>query len=487
MSIFHTQRSWRELVPLGRVERALASFLLVLSSGMAAPASAQDPGVPSQESAPPTQDQAASTQEPTASSQDQKESAARSIRCPTPANPRNFHFECLGKEFDAIEETLTKDWAGFRTELTKLGITPIVSYTAQFMDNPSGGHNQGFTYAGTLQAAIAWDLHKLIGIPGLSFNVGASWSSGENLSSKYIGNVFTVQSAFTGSGLVNLDQMYLREQLFDSALTFAVGRLAPANTFATLPVFSNYLNDGINTGIGSLGINDPTFTSSPPGVEWGAQAIYNVTPFLHMAVGVFNTNPNAAAGNDHGVNFAFQQGNTGVLTVGQVNYLVNQAPGETGLPGQYTIGGFYDSNDFRSLSNPSNMVAGNYSVYALFQQMVYRDGEGSSQKGLTVWGEVAFSPKPSVNTMPYFVGAGMSYQGLIPGRGQDIASLGVIYGTFSGYIPSTSAETVIEANYQVTLASWLSVTPDVQYVIKPTGSSGIPNAFVIGAQLAVTF
>jgi carbohydrate-selective porin OprB len=37
------------------------------------------------------------------------------------------------------------------------------------------------------------------------------------------------------------------------------------------------------------------------------------------------------------------------------------------------------------------------------------------------------------------------------------------------------------------VTSWLSVTPDIQYVIKPGGSSGIPNALVIGAQLAVTF
>ncbi len=487
MRIIPSRWFWRKLLPRGRVGRATAPFILVLCSGMVTPASAQDHGVPSQESTIPTQNQAASGREPTASSQDQKESAARSIRCPTPANPRNLHFECLGKQFDAIKETLTKDWAGFRTQLTKLGITPTASYTAQFMGNPSGGHSQGFTYAGTLQAAIGWDFHELLGVPGLSFNVGASWSSGENLSSKYIGNVFTVQSAFTGSGLVNLDQMYLQQQLFEGVLTLAAGRLAPANTFATLPVFSNYLNDGINTGVGSLGINDPTFTSSPPGVEWGAQAIYSVTPSLQVAVGLFNTNPYAAAGNDHGVNFAFQQGNTGVLTVGQVNYLVNQSRGETGLQGQYTIGGFYDSNNFRSLSNPSSMVAGNYSLYALFQQMVYRDGGASSQKGLTVWGEAAFSPKPSVNTMPYFVGAGMSYQGLIPSRGQDSASFGVICGTFSGYIPSTSAETVIEANYQVAVTSWLNVTPDVQYVIRPGGSSGIPNAFVIGAQLAVTF
>src|SRR5712691_12000111 len=100
-----------------------------------------------------------------------------SVRCPSLANPRKLYFECVGQPFDAIEETLTKDWAGFRTELSRLGITPIASYTTQLMGNTSGGQTRGFTYSGTLQASIIWDLHKLLGIPDLSFNIGAAWST----------------------------------------------------------------------------------------------------------------------------------------------------------------------------------------------------------------------------------------------------------------------------------------------------------------------
>mgnify|MGYP003694537625 CR=1 FL=1 len=74
----------------------------------------------------------------------------------------------------------------------------------------------------------------------------------------------------------------------------AVGRLAPANTFATMPVLNNYINAGINPVPGSLGINDATFTLYPPGTEWGAQAIYNISPAFQMAVGVFNTNQSSA-------------------------------------------------------------------------------------------------------------------------------------------------------------------------------------------------
>jgi porin len=119
--------------------------------------------------------------------------------------------------------------------------------------------------------------------------------------------------------------------------------------------------------------------------------------------------------------------------------------------------------------------------------MIYRDGETGSQKGLTVWGEAAIAPRSTVSFMPYFVGGGLSYQGAIPGRDDDIASAGVIYGTFSRYIPRTTAETVIEVNYQISLTSWLSITPDIQYVIRPNGSSAIKNALVLGTQVGIVF
>jgi porin len=176
-----------------------------------------------------------------------------------------------------------------------------------------------------------------------------------------------------------------------------------------------------------------------------------------------------------------------VLSVIQLNYFFNHAPGDTGLPGQYTLGGSYDSNRFTNLNNPNSTKSGNYSIHGMFQQMVYRDGGAGSQKGLTIWGETALAPKSIVSTIPYSVGGGVSYQGLIPRRDDDIASAAVIYGTFSRYIPRTTGETVIEMNYQITLNGWLSITPDLQYVIRPSGTSAIKNAVVLGTQVAIVF
>jgi porin len=474
-----------------RVAAAVVSVALSLAFPAGSRAGAEPVPVTVAQPAPDAPDLPAQQDEPGAPQTPDDGPADRdgiaSFLCPRPASAHRLHSRCVAQPVDWAADTLVQDWRGFRSFLAGLGITPIASYTTQLMGNPSGGQTQGFTNAGALDVAIAWDLERLLGVPGLSFVVGASWSMGASLSAEDIGNVFTVQSAFSGTGAVGLQQMYLQEQLLDGALTLAAGRLAPANTFATLPVFASYLGSGVNPIPASLGLNDPAFAQSPPGVQWGAQAAFDVTAALEISLGLYDTNPLAAAGAKHGVDFALQEGNRGVLTVGQLAYHLNQAPGSTGLPGEYVLGGFYDSDRFSSLAVPGGTVGGNYAVYVMFQQMVYRDGGAGSARGLTVWGEVALSPRPSASLMPCLLAGGLSYQGLIPGRGSDIASLAVVSGVFSRYLPGASAETVIEGNYQVTLPYGISVTPDIQYVIKPGGSSRTRNALVIGAQLAVNF
>src|SRR5262245_56538936 len=157
------------------------------------------------------------------------------VRCPSPANPHKLYRECAGQPLDLLEQTLTADVAGVRSTLQRLGITPTASYTAQFMGNPSGGQAQGFTYAGTLQTGVFWDLDTLVGLPGLAFNVSGAWSTGTNLSAAYIENIFSSQSAYTapdnGTNNLTLGEFYGQQYLLHDALVVMAGRLAPQGTF----------------------------------------------------------------------------------------------------------------------------------------------------------------------------------------------------------------------------------------------------------------
>ena len=87
--------------------------------------------------------------------------------------------------------------------------------------------------------------------------------------------------------------------------------------------------------------------------------------------------------------------------------------------------------------------------------------------------------------MPLFSGAGAAYQGLIPRRSKDSLVIGWIYGGFSRYLPSQSAEQVFELNYQWNVKRGLIVVPDFQRVVRPSGFN-IPGTTVLGVQFNVT-
>ena len=53
--------------------------------------------------------------------------------------------------------------------------------------------------------------------------------------------------------------------------------------------------------------------------------------------------------------------------------------------------------------------------------------------------------------------------------------------------PLQDFEVALEWTYIIQMARWLTVQPDVQYIIKPGGTGTIPNALVVGFQVSVTF
>ncbi len=127
--------------------------------------------------------------------------------------------------------------------------------------------------------------------------------------------------------------------------------------------------------------------------------------------------------------------------------------------------------------------------------MVYQETPGSDQ-GLTIWAASGLYPQPSISIVPFQVNVGLVYKGLIPRRDDDQTTFGVIYGKFSGdYARTVKAagngdpdyESVIETGYRIQLTKFAFIQPDIQWVIRPSGTGRIPNALVIGAEMGITF
>ncbi len=134
--------------------------------------------------------------------------------------------------------------------------------------------------------------------------------------------------------------------------------------------------------------------------------------------------------------------------------------------------------------------------------MIYRYGGPGSDIGLTPWFAVAYNPEQRINQLPLLVMIGATYQGLLPRRGDDSTAIAFYYGKLNPSPPialasavtaatttttSHSVEKVLELDYTCWTTPWLAVTPDLQYVFNPGGSSSSRNAAVLGVQFQILF
>jgi porin len=151
------------------------------------------------------------------------------------------------------------------------------------------------------------------------------------------------------------------------------------------------------------------------------------------------------------------------------------------------VGAYYDSNLYAGLADPGRRRRGNHGVYALADQMIFRESGPESGAGLTVFAALTVAPDQRINTMPWFAAAGLVYRGLLPRRGRDTAGMALYYGGFSRDLPGQTYELVLEWTYALALTPWLTIQPEVQYVINPSGRGTVRDALVVGAQMILHF
>lgn len=395
--------------------------------------------------------------------------------------------------------TIDGDWGGYRDILADHGLAFSGTNVADFQGNVSGGERKGFAPANSLLLAIDADLEELASLNGLLFHAEFVEVEGQNLSTKTLGNVLQVANAFAQQGYY-LGQMYFQQKLFDEKLILQAGRMTTANDFASLAVFDDYVSYADNPVPVSL-TNNTIYFLSLPSATWAAVARLMPMESIALAFGLYDTNLASAQpfASRHGVDFSFNESD-GPMGVGQFTYNLNGGSDSTGLAGTYSLGGFYSGARYQLLSGASH-THGNYGFYFEAEQMIYRYGGPGSDIGLTPWIAITYNQPQNISQLPLLVMLGATYHGLLPGRSDDSAAIAFYYGklnTTSPEVPSStvaatadstsvSSEKVLELDYTCWATPWLGITPDLQYVFNPGGSSSSRNAAVLGVQFEMLF
>lgn len=427
--------------------------------------------------------------------------------------------------------TLLGDMGGLRPALDAHGITLTLSETSEVLGNVTGGVHRGAAYDGETTMSLSVDTAKAFGLTGGTFFISALQIHGRNLSAD---NLYSLQTA---SGIESERATRLWELWYDQAflggkVDVKIGQISADQEF----MFSQYSAIYVNTVMGwpmipsaDLYAGGPAYPLSSLGVRLRAHAGDSVT----VLAGVFDDNPPGGSFYDdsqlrgrEASGTAFNR-NTGALWIGEVQYAVHQSPADSctslscGLLGTYKLGAWYDSGSFPdqrfgtgglSLADPASsgnplMHRGNFGLYALADQMVWRQHGGPQAIG--VFARVMAAPA-SQNLVNWSLDAGVNVTAPLPGRDND--TLGIGFGwtqvsprlaaldrdmaRFGGTAyPVQGSEEFVELTYQLQVAPWWLVQPDLQYVFKPSG--GIPNPnnpsqlvgneLILGLRTTITF
>jgi porin len=389
---------------------------------------------------------------------------------------------------------LTGTWFGWRDRLADLGVQVALTYTADILGNASGGIDQNVRYFQNVGFDLLFDLDKLAHIPGAHFQFALAQGSGKSLSDEDIGNVFNVSQLCCGP-YVEVVTAAWEQQLFDDRLGIRVGHLSMGDDFFTSPLYWQFVNSGIDSVPGSLLFNVP-FTTYPD-ATFGLRIRGRPIEPLTLQVGVYNDDLDANAA--HGGNFHVDLSD-GVMILAEVGYHDHVGGPTLALPGHVSLGGYFHTGRFRKLDAPSgsNLPSdadyGSGGIYAAVDQMLWRFHAAPDPRGVVPFVSVVGAPNAEISQFPFFFNAGVVGRGPIPARPHDDVVFGVLYGGFSGVLrdgqraagePLQDFEMVLEWAYILQITPWLQLEPDIQYVIRPGGTGDLPNALVLGAQIAV--
>jgi porin len=397
---------------------------------------------------------------------------------------------------------LLGDWDGVRSWLDERGVTATLTFVTDALGNPTGGRRQGFSAGNNLGLDLNFDLEKMGGPKGGSFQLSLSERFGSNLSAKDIGNVFTVQANF-GADTFRLVYVAYRQQLLDHRLEFRVGRIAAGDDFLVSPYNYVFIQNGFDGNPAGVFFNAPGMTPYP-NATWGVLVKGRPTKRTYVKGGLYNGDPSIRDNKHHGLDWSMDGP---LFAIGEVGYQLNGLPGDQGLIGNYKGGFWYDHGQFTDFSTVARghapgVTRGNWGFYGLFDQVLVRFGEPSSNRAFGVTGSVLISPDQSVSQMPFFSTAGFLVRGLFPSRPTDATGFGVVFGQFSNDLQDSQRraqqtnptvgvqrhETAVELTYAFRfLGGALILQPDLQYIIRPGGTGRISDAFVSGLRVGINF
>lgn len=372
---------------------------------------------------------------------------------------------------------LLGDVGGGRTWLENKGITAAGSFTLDWSSVYSGGLRNVASTRDLFDANITADLDKLVKLPGGT--IYADFYSGSMRGgSRDVGDIQGISGLETGRAVTQLAQLWYEQKLFKDVLRVKIGKVDANSEFAYVQSGADFNNSSV--------VFTPALTAFPsyPNPSTAANVFVYPTDRLYAGFGFYDGS--AVVGNNtgslgpaplfHGAEYVYLAEFGGTWTKDS-----SIGPGRAGI-GAYHHTASFTKFDGNSTGNTSGL-------YAIAEQRLWSaDPKKDDAQSVWCFGQFGFANE-DVSATHFHVAGGLVLRGTFPTRESDTT------GVYASWVntsrasgsPYTNDELTLEVYYKLQITGFLSIKPDLQYIINPGGNSTTDNAFVGALRMQVAF
>jgi porin len=373
----------------------------------------------------------------------------------------------------ASESGLAEDAAG--------GINFAAVYTGEPIRNIDGGQRSGGTYLDNLDLQIVADRGSIFGVPGLSGLLYVLNNNSSEFSAEYVGDSHIVSNIDAPRGL-RLYEAWLDFAPGGGAISTRIGLYDLNSEFDSIETGGLFLNSahGIGPDFSQSGLNGPSIF---PVTSLALRILVELESGAYGQFAVLDGVPGDP--DDIESNEIDLSGDDGALLVAEFGWSGSNWR-------KLAIGAWQYTADFDPLAAPDGpQDDGNSGWYAIADRTVWRGGSSTLAAFLRVG-----QAEDRFNPVATYVGFGASLTGFSDNRADDELGLAVATNFTSDdfkearsleNLQTDNDETSIELTYRAPVTDWLTIQPDIQYVINPGTEPTLDNALVISLRFELSY
>lgn len=378
---------------------------------------------------------------------------------------------------DAATAWALGDWGGARTALAVHGLDLEFVATTDILGVVDGGIRRGVEALSKFDLVFKLDTGTAGWWRNGSLQVVLLGTAGGSLSER-AGDMQIVSNIEAPANTLIVYEANYEHHFLDDRVALLVGLHDLNADFYVLEHAGLFLNSSFGIGIEVAQVGASLFPVTAP----GARLQIKMTPNTYLQAGVFDGVPGVPGdpARPHGTHITFDRGD-GIFSIAEIGWL-----GEAVSYYKLALGSWYHSREFIDINNRTR--ANNDGIYLIGEKDLWRTEDGC---GVGVFAQLGFT-EGDRNQVSTSVAGGVNWTGPLPARPQDVAGLAVAHARngerFRRLNPGGErAETTLEMSYLMQPAPWLTVQPDLQYVIHPSTDTSLDNALVLGVRLQVAF